>query len=63
MANSKKLFKYTEKEGYYTTTQDVSEQDILSFAQSIIEKKFKRGTQISSLKDSADFLKAKIRQS
>lgn len=60
MVNSKQTFKCTEKEGYYITTQEVSEQDILSFAQSIIENKFKRGTAISSPKDSADYLKAKI---
>ena len=60
MANSKQLFKCTEKEGYYTTTQDVSEQDILSFAQSIIESKFKRGAAITSPKDSAEYFKAKI---
>ena len=48
------------KEGYYRTTQDVSEQDILCFAQSIIESKFKRGAAITSPKDSAEYFKAKI---
>ena len=60
MANSKQLFKCTEKEGYYTTTQDVSEQDILSFAELIIDNKFKRGTSITSPTDSAEYFKAKI---
>ena len=60
MVNSKQIFKCTEKEGYYITNQEVSEQDILSFAQSIIENKFKRGTIITSPRDSADYLKSKI---
>ena len=60
MANSKQVFKCTENEGYYTTNQEISEQDILKFAQSIIENKFKRGMAITSPKDSAEYFKAKI---
>ncbi len=59
MAN-KVLFKCTEKEGFYSVSETLSEQDIISFAQQIISTRFERGTKISSPKDSTEFLLAKI---
>ena len=60
MAHSKQIFKCTEKEGYYTATQAVTEQDILSFAQTLIAKRFKRGTTISSPRASVEYLQSAI---
>lgn len=56
----KELFKCTEKDGFYSVTETISEQDIISFAQQIISTRFKRGTKISSPKDSTELLLAKI---
>ncbi len=58
MANN--IFKCTEKEGFYSVQETVSEQDIIAFAQEIISTRFKRGTAITSPKDSVEFLQAKI---
>ena len=59
MAN-KRLFKCTEKEGFYYVTESVSEQDIVEFAKQIIAKQFKRGVTITSPKASVDFLQSQI---
>ena len=60
MANSKQLFKCTEKEGFYSVSESVSEQDIVEFARFIIAKKFKRGTTITSPKASIEYLQTQI---
>lgn len=57
---SNKLFKCIEKEGFYSVSETISEQDIISFAQKIISTRFERGTKISSPKDSTEFLLVKI---
>jgi DNA repair protein RadC len=54
------LFKCTEKEGFYTVKESVSEQEIIAFSQEIISTRFKRGTSITSPQDSVDFLQVKI---
>ena len=59
MAN-KELFKCTEKEGFYSVSESVSEQDIVEFAKYIIAKQFKRGVTITSPQASVDFLQAQI---
>jgi len=60
MANSKELFKCTEKEGFYSVAESVSEQDIVEFAKHIIAKQFERGVTITSPKASVDFLQSQI---
>jgi DNA repair protein RadC len=60
MANSKQLFKCSEKQGFYSVTEPISEQDIINFAQIIIAKRFKRGTTISSPKDSVEYFQSAI---
>jgi len=57
---AKHLFKCTEKEGFYSVSETISEQDIISFAQQIIASKFKRGTAITSPQASIDFLASQI---
>ena len=57
---TKQLFKCTEKEGFYTVTETISDQDIITFAKQIIAKQFVRGITITSPKTSTDFLKAQI---
>ena len=57
---TKQLFKCTEKEGFYTVTETISDQDIITFAKQIIAKQFVRGVTITSPKASTDFLKAQI---
>ncbi len=58
MANN--IFKCTEKEGFYSVSQPVSEQDIITFAKQIIASKFERGTAITSPQASTDYLLAQI---
>jgi len=60
MANSKELFKCTEKEDFYSISEPISEQDIIVFAKQIIASKFERGTAITSPKASIDFLSSQI---
>ena len=60
MANSKQLFKCTEKEGFYSVSESVSEQDIVEFAKHIIAKQFKRGTTITSPEASIEYLQTQI---
>ena len=55
-----KLFKCTEKEGFYSVTESVSEQDIIAFAQKIIASRFTRGTSITSSQSSIELLQSKI---
>jgi len=59
MANNE-LFKCTEKEGFYSVSAPVSEQDIIAFAKTIIANRFKRGTAITSPQASTDYLLAQI---
>jgi DNA repair protein RadC len=59
MAKSE-IFKCTEQEGYYSISEIVSEQDIITFAKTIIAARFKRGTTISSPQASSDFFKSQI---
>ena len=59
MANNE-LFKCTEKEGFYSVPEPISEQDIITFAKSIIATRFKRGTAITSPQASTDYLLAQI---
>lgn len=54
MANN--IFKSTKKEGFYSISEPISEQDIIAFAQEVISTRFKRGTSITSPQDSVDFL-------
>ena len=54
------LFKCTEKEGFYSVSDPVSEQDIIAFAKTIIATRFKRGTAITSPQASTDYLLAQI---
>ena len=58
MANN--IFKCTEKEGFYSVSEPISEQDIIAFAKQIIASKFKRGTAITSPQASIDFLTSQI---
>ena len=60
MANSKQLFKCTEKEGFYSVSESVSEHDIVEFARFIIAKQFKRGTTITSPEASIEYLQSQI---
>ena len=59
MANNE-LFKCTEKEGFYSVAESVSEQDIVEFARFIIAKQFKRGTTITSPEASIEYLQTQI---
>ena len=54
------LFKCTEKEGFYSVPESVSEHDIITFAQKIIAARFIRGTAITSPQASVELLNAKI---
>jgi DNA repair protein RadC len=47
-------FRATEQQGIYHVTQQVTEEDILHFAQKLIQKRFKRGKQIKHSSDAAD---------
>lgn len=60
MANTQQKFKCTEIEGYYSSTQPLSEDDILKFAQDLIEKRFQRGATLTSPQDSIEHLKSKL---
>jgi len=57
---AKQLFKCTEKEGFYSVSEPISDQDIIAFAKQIIASKFKRGTAITSPQASIDFLSSQI---
>ena len=57
---AKHLFKCTEKEGFYSVSEPISEHDIIAFAKQIIASKFERGTAITSPKASIDFLLSQI---
>ena len=59
-APNKQLFKCTEKEGFYSVSGSVSEQDIIEFARHIIAKQFKRGTTITSPEASIEYLQSEI---
>ncbi len=56
----KELFKCTEKEGFYSVPEPISEQDIIAFAKTIIATRFERGTAITSPQASTDYLLAQI---
>ena len=60
MANPKQLFKCTEKEGFYSVSESVSEQDIVEFARYLVAKQFKRGTTITSPEASIEYLQSQI---
>ena len=56
----KQLFKCTEKEGFYSVSEPIPENDIIAFAKQIIASKFKRGTAITSPQASIEFLSSQI---
>jgi len=58
MANN--VFKCTEKEGFYSVSEPISEHDIIAFAKQIIASKFECGTAITSPQASIDFLSGQI---
>ena len=57
---AKHLFKCTEKEGFYSVLEPISQHDIIAFAKRIIASKFERGTAITSPQASIDFLSSQI---
>lgn len=54
------LFQSTKEKGYYTINQPVTEQDILDIANTLLARRFKRRTKLTSPNQTREYFKLKL---